>query len=174
MRNNIHPIWTPSDALKKNSAMHNYMQWLKTNNGPEVEDYESLWQWSIENPGAFWGSFWSWTEIKSHRPYNSVMKRPVTGMIGTNWFEGSSLNYAEHIFSRQTEQFPAIIFQTESGSSKEISWKVLRSSVAKLAGWMKEKLLPRVWLGIHEVPPRHKFSDILYRYTGSHPLQKAI
>ena len=119
--------------------MHNYMQWLKTNNGPEVEDYESIWQWSIENPEAFWESFWSWTEIESHRPYNSVMKSPGTGMIGTNWFEGSSLNYAEHIFSRQTEQFPAIIFQTESGSSKEISWKVLRSSVAKLAGWMKEK-----------------------------------
>ncbi len=137
MKKDIEPLWSPTEAFKKGSRLWNYMQWLKTYNGCEFTVYESLWQWSVEHPADFWESLWIYADIKSHGTYSKVMQKPSTGMIGTQWFEGATVNYAEHIFRHANPMHPAIIFQGEQGSSNEVSWATLRSSVAKIAGWMK-------------------------------------
>ena len=137
MRKDILPLWTPDDSFCKGSRLWDYMQWLKQYNGLNFKDYESLWQWSVDQPADFWESFWNYSAIISHHPNSGVMRKPSSGMIGTKWFEGATLNYAEHIFRNANEQYPAIIFQPEEGESKEISWSELSAAVSRLAGWMK-------------------------------------
>ncbi len=137
MKKDIRPLWSPTDAFRKGSRLWDYMQWLKQNKGLEFPDYDSLWKWSVENPADFWESFWTYAGVMSHDSFRRVMQKPASGMIGTRWFEGSTLNYAEHIFRNANDRHPAIIFQAEDGKSTEISWKDLGSAVAKLAGWMK-------------------------------------
>jgi acetoacetyl-CoA synthetase len=137
MKKDIRPLWAPTDEFRKSSRLWDYMQWLKQNKGLEFPDYDSLWKWSVDNPADFWESLWVYAGVKSHDSFSRVMQKPASGMIGTRWFEGSTLNYAEHIFLNANDRHPAIIFQAEEGKSIEISWKDLGSAVAKLAGWMK-------------------------------------
>jgi acetoacetyl-CoA synthetase len=53
-------------------------------------------------------------------------------MPHTRWFEGAMLNYAEEVFRRADDRFPAIIFQAEHIARQEISWAELRTQVAAL------------------------------------------
>lgn len=137
MRKDTLPLWTPTEEFRKASRLWEYMRWLKKNHQLDFADYDALWQWSVDQPSAFWQSFWNFAGIISHHEFSTVMQKPALDMIGTRWFEGATLNYAEHIFKNASEHYPAIIFSNEVGASKEISWATLYSSVARLAGWMK-------------------------------------
>ena len=52
--------------------------------------------------------------------------------FNVSWFEGVNLNYAEHIFRNFTNERPAIVFKSESGSINEITWEELRNKTASL------------------------------------------
>ncbi len=58
---------------------------------------------------------------------------------GARWFEGSTLNYAAHIFSNETTEHPALIFKSERQATIEWSWKELKSQVASLRKWLLEQ-----------------------------------
>ncbi len=58
-------------------------------------------------------------------------------MLGTKWFEASTLSYAEHVFRNRVEDRPAIIFSSEGADSREISWSELEAKVAAMALWMR-------------------------------------
>ena len=64
-------------------------------------------------------------------------------MIGTKWFSGATVNYAEHIFRNKTTDSPAIIFQSETKSTQHISWAELEEKVSKVAAWLKSKGIVR-------------------------------
>src|SRR5690606_5692531 len=49
------------------------------------------------------------------------------------------LNYAEHIFRKQNDINPAIIFKTETANLTQVSWKELRISVSSLQSFLKSK-----------------------------------
>lgn len=132
----VKPIWQPSELLKQRSYLFDFMQWVNQHNQRNIDDYDALWRWSIDKLEAFWGSFWTYAKIYSHQPYQFVLQKQM-GMIGTKWFEGSMLNYAEHVFRNRTSDRPALIFCNEAGNREEISWHQLELSVAKLANWMR-------------------------------------
>ena len=58
-------------------------------------------------------------------------------MLGTKWFEASTLSYAEHVFRNRVEDRPAIIFSSEGAVSREIYWSELEAKVAAMALWMR-------------------------------------
>ena len=53
-------------------------------------------------------------------------------MPGTKWFEGATLNYAEHIFRNYSDDRPALHYKNESSDSVSITWRELKESVSKL------------------------------------------
>ncbi len=53
-------------------------------------------------------------------------------MPEARWFEGASLNYAEHIFRNKTSARPAIVFRNEKGDAYNVSWLELETQVARL------------------------------------------
>jgi acetoacetyl-CoA synthetase len=138
MRKDILPLWTPSEVFKRGSHLWHYMQWLRDKKALSFPDYDSLWQWSADHPDAFWESFWDYAGVISHQPYKTVLQKPPEGMIGAKWFDGATLNYAEHIFRNASNRHPAIIFQHENDGAREISWEELERSVARLAAWLGE------------------------------------
>ena len=91
---------------------------------------------------VFWESLWQFCDIKSHTGYDSVLMKPAMGMIGTKWFTGATVNYAEHIFRNKTDLSPAIIFQSEISSMQEISWSELEEDVASGGQMVKVKRNP--------------------------------
>ena len=133
------PLWSPSESFKEQSQMHQYMQWLSGEKGLSFPGYEALYQWSIASPAAFWESLWQYFGIRSGQPYQAVLQSPRQGMIGTRWFEGATVSYAEHIFRQGSADRPAIISGSERGDAREISWPELEQSVAAFAQWLRDR-----------------------------------
>ncbi len=128
MKPTLIPAWTPSQHFKDNANISHYMAWLKNNYDLSFEDYESLWQWSVDDIDLFWESLWNYFEILSDKPYTEV--KSDHSMPYTRWFSGSEINYAEHIFRNATEHHPAIIYKSEDRQTRELSWQDLKTNVA--------------------------------------------
>ena len=95
------PLWSPSPQRIAEAQITAYRAWLKQHKGLHFDHYEALWQWSTEEFEAFWESIWEYGEVMSHRPYQRVVNQQE--MPGVSWFEGATLNYAEHILAPGTQ-----------------------------------------------------------------------
>ncbi|HRO44225.1 acetoacetate--CoA ligase [Agriterribacter sp.] len=123
-------LWQPSEQFKVNSNLAEYMQWLKDNLSLECKDYDTLWKWSVEHPVDFWQSISDYFKLIHHAPCRNVMSEDH--MPHTKWFEGGTLNYAEHIFRNATAERPALLFQSERHPLTSVSWEELKHKVAAL------------------------------------------
>ncbi len=128
-------LWTPSAGVVEGAELRRYQRWLATQRGLRFDDYDALWRWSVGEPEAFWASLWDYFEILSHHPYTRV--RSDAPMPATRWFEGATLNYAEHVFRRARGDTPAILFADESGASRTLGWDELARRVASLAAHLR-------------------------------------
>ena len=52
-------LWTPSEEVARNSNITAYMNWLRDKGIVDVDNYDALWRWSVDNIEAFWGSLWA-------------------------------------------------------------------------------------------------------------------
>ena len=128
-------LWKPSQQMQEASQLRKYQHWLEQHHQLRLYDYDDLWTWSTEHPAAFWESLWHYFDIIAHAPYAQVMSDDP--MPHTRWFEGSRLNYAEHIFRQYSDERPAIVFQSERHPLREISWASLRQQTAALAATLR-------------------------------------
>jgi len=56
----------------------------------------------------------------------------------TKWFEGISLNYAEHIFRRKEDHQTGIYWRDERGRQRALSWGDIRKETRKLQQFLRE------------------------------------
>ena len=132
------PLWEPSEELKENARISDYMQWLKDERDLSFEDYNELWEWSATDLEGFWASIWEYCGIEASKPYESVLAQRE--MPGTEWFPGAELNYAEHVLRHAADrpEEPAILHQSEVRPLGEVSWRDLQEKTAALAAGLRE------------------------------------
>jgi acetyl-CoA synthetase len=103
------------------------------------DDYQRLYQQSVENPDAFWGeqakAFLDWS-----KPWQQVQQSDLkTGQV--SWFKGAELNVSYNCIDRHLEsrgEQIAIVWEGDSPSeSAEITYKKLHNNVARLANVLK-------------------------------------
>ena len=133
------PLWRPGKQLLEQSNLKKYIDWLFVKKGLYFRDYANLWEWSVTDTEDFWESLWQFFSIKSHDNYFQVVNKPLSGMIGTRWFDKATLNYAEHVFRNKTKDRPALLFQSERHPLTELSWEELEMQVAAVATWLRRK-----------------------------------
>jgi acetoacetyl-CoA synthetase len=122
-------LWNPSPELIAQSNLTRFRNWLNQEKGLSFDSYDDLWTWSVTDLDNFWTCIWEYFGIL----HDGSITHVVQGSMPTcTWFEGTALNYAEHIFRKATSQHPAIIFKSESSPLQEISWASLRQQVASL------------------------------------------
>jgi acetoacetyl-CoA synthetase len=121
-------LWTPGRDLIEGSNLIQFQHWLKDKKSLQFSSYHELWQWSVNHPGPFWKSIWEYFDVLYDGTYDFVLKG---SMPECKWFEGTHLNYAEHIF-RKASSNPAIIFKSESSAIKSIGWNELKQQVSSL------------------------------------------
>jgi acetoacetyl-CoA synthetase len=97
-------LWSPRPEFAGTSQVAQYMGWLDTNRQRRFEDYDALWRWSVAEPEDFWASIWAYFDVQSDQPYLRVLDRRV--MPGARWFEGSLVNYAEHLLRHEAQAAP--------------------------------------------------------------------
>jgi len=127
--------WESNEELQQSAGLVKYKEWLSINKSLHFKDYESLWQWSTTSTADFWESLWEYFKIIAHEPYTKVLSEDI--MPDTIWFEGATLNYAEHVFRNAVDQEPAIIFKAENKDVSIISWEQLKKQTAQLANYLK-------------------------------------
>lgn len=132
------PLWKPDRKLIDSSQMKRYLDWLFVKKGLYFRDYHDLWDWSTTDLEDFWQSIWQFFNLQSHRDYQEVIEKPASEMIGTRWFTGATLNYAEHIFRNKTGERPALLFQSEQRPLTSLSWSELEHQVAAIAHFLRE------------------------------------
>ncbi|HKK88135.1 MAG TPA: acetoacetate--CoA ligase [Saprospiraceae bacterium] len=130
-------LWKPSKEFMQNSHMFVFMQWVNTKYKKSFQDYDDLWQWSVNEKEQFWEAVWNYFDIDYEGDYEKV----VSGgqMPNQKWFEGTKLNYAAHIFRQSNDNEPAIIYKCENNQKRELSWRDLREQVARLQAYLKEQ-----------------------------------
>jgi acetoacetyl-CoA synthetase len=112
------------------------MEWLQSHPNYQLQatTYAELWEWSTQHIEQFWTSIWEYFDIISHQPYQRVLSGQ---MPSARWFEGATLNYAEHIFRKASSNRPAILFCAENTPVQSISWEELEVAVCKVANWLR-------------------------------------
>lgn len=128
-------LWRPSTDFIAHANLNQYRHWLQQQQALHFEDYEALWGWSVVDPAAFWESLWQYFDIKSDTPYQAVLSDDP--MPDARWFEGSTLNYAEHVFKSYNKEHPALIFQSERQALTALSWADLKQQVAALSQYLR-------------------------------------
>jgi acetoacetyl-CoA synthetase len=86
-------LYRPSRKLRERSRLAEFIGWLATARGVEVDGYDALHAWSITEIEAFWTAVWDYFEVHGHTPATRVLSGT---MPDARWFEGATLNYAEH------------------------------------------------------------------------------
>ena len=115
-------LWQPSAEQQENANISRFMQWVGADYGVEVTDYAALYQWSIENPAAFWSLMWDFAGIKATRK-GEVILTHENSMPGALWFPDARLNYAENLLRQPEKSNIAIIFRGENGETRRISYQ---------------------------------------------------
>lgn len=129
-------LWQPSEEQIKSTNMYRFMDVVNEKYDKDFTEYESLYQWSINNISDFWASMWGFAGILASKPYEEVID-DVTRMPGAKWFSGARLNFAENLL-RYRDDRVAVIFKGEDQDAVEMSYAELYDEVARIAKSLKE------------------------------------
>lgn len=97
-------------------------------------DYRDLWQWSVDEPEAFWGALWRYFDL-GDIPGKVLADDSMPGAV---WFPGVRLNYVDQIARQARTDRPAILSLGEGSAITELSWAELLSRTAAFANTLTE------------------------------------
>ena len=123
-------LWMPPADARERFLLGRFMDWLHSERGLDLSDYEELRRWSIADLEGFWSAVWDFFEIRAHEPYRRVLGSRE--MPGAEWFPGARLNYAEHMVGRDEDvDSVAVVAHSQSRDPIELTFGDLREQVAR-------------------------------------------
>lgn len=128
-------LWSPPERFSKSSNLQQYLEWLQKNRSLSFDGYQSLWEWSTTQIADFWESLWSYFDIIDHGALKKTLS--IDNMPYSKWFDGTRLNYTEHVFRQASAQYPALLYKPEGGEIQEMSWSDLQRQVAAIQHYLK-------------------------------------
>lgn len=126
------PATTPSANASIHSgpddtALDTYVRWLR-GQGREIDSYQQLWRWSVENLDDFWASLWDYFTIDSS--YETVLAS--RDLPGAQWFPGAALNYAERVLGHGDDSDrPAILAYSQTRDPVTVTFGELAERVGR-------------------------------------------
>jgi acetoacetyl-CoA synthetase len=129
-------LWEPTGEMRERATLTRFARWVGETRGVEdAEEYHRLWRWSVEELDDFWAAVWEFFEIESETGFQKVLGRRE--MPGAEWFPGTRVSYARHIFRGKDDADVAIRHASELRELGEWTWGDLRSQVARLAAGLR-------------------------------------
>ena len=128
-------LWKINEDKLKRTNLALYSNFIEKNyNISFGNNFNHLWQWSIENTELFWKTIWDFTKVKGNLGNKLLHKSNI--FFKNKFFPDSYLNYAENLLKKNNKD-SAIIFKSENGYKTTLSWQDLNSKVAKVSHWLK-------------------------------------
>ncbi len=120
-------IWQPTQERIERTNVWRFMRKLG------FSDREAFLAWSREHSEEFWASLVAEVGIEWFTPYDRVLDAS-RGVEWTQWFTGGKLNIAWNTLDRHaTQGRPAIIAESEDGSTRTVSFAQLKNDVDNMA-----------------------------------------
>ena len=99
-------VWEPSVEEVERAEVTAFARWVEETRSVRVtESYDQLWRWSADDVEGFWRAVWERYDVQASGRATAVLSGRE--MPGATWFEGVSLNYAEHVFREDGPAAPA-------------------------------------------------------------------
>jgi acetoacetyl-CoA synthetase len=129
-------LWTPSPERVERATLTRYRHWLEEVHGLRFDTYDELWRWSVADLEGFWASLAEFCDVR----FEVRGSRVLGGleMPGAEWYSGSRLSYAEHIFRGKRDEEVAIREASELRELGEWTWGRLRREVAAIAAGLRD------------------------------------
>ncbi len=107
-------LWQPTSPKRAQSRIADYIGYLQRTRGLRFDDYASLYAWSVSELGEFWSSIADYFGV-------AFTTRGAAGPSGAlpqaHWFEGATLNYAEHALRERGAEV-AVVALRENGARR--------------------------------------------------------
>ena len=128
-------LWEPAESFRDGTRLRAFMQWLRSERGLAFDDYQSLWQWSVDDLAAFWSAVWEFFDIQADGDPSVVLASDR--MPGARWFPDVRLNYAEHAFRHADAGRPALLSRVEGHPPVAVDWEQLAAAAGALAAFLR-------------------------------------
>jgi acetoacetyl-CoA synthetase len=117
--------------------MGDFIRWLRTERGLNFDTYAELWQWSVDDLPAFWGSIWDYFGVLAHADPEAVLTGDA--MPGTRWFPGATLNYAEHVLRMPgvADDQPIVLAYSQTRDRVTLTAAELREQVRRVRAGLR-------------------------------------
>ena len=125
------PLWTPSLEHVEQANLTAFMREVGKTWQREFADYDDLHRWSVDKPGEFWASIWSFCDVIASERGEAVVE-DIEKMPGARWFPHAKLNFAENVLRRRDDH-AAIVFRGENQVVARMTYKELYEQVSQLS-----------------------------------------
>ncbi len=123
------PIWSPSKQQINSAILSEFIATVNSHAGNNIKDYQSLWQWSIDESETFWDLTWDFCGVIGDKG-KRILDDNGGSMLGAKFFPDASINYAENLLKNRDDGV-AIIFRDETGKEQQITHAKLYNQVSK-------------------------------------------
>jgi len=130
------PLWQPDADRMRDSLLARFITAAQQTTGRTFDNYEQLWQWSVDESAQFWQLLWSFSGIIGKQGDRALIQGDK--MPGAKWFPDARLNFAENMLApRVGAAEDALVFWGENKVRSRVTWTQLRSQVAQLAAALR-------------------------------------
>ena len=123
------PLWCPSPERAAATNMAAFMQQAG------FDSFDALWQWSADQPEAFWPQVWDFCGAVGQRGDTVLLNGKR--MPGASWFPDARLNYAENLL-KQPDASDAMVFWGEGKVKRRLSRATLYAEVSRFQQALKD------------------------------------
>ncbi|MGH2913594.1 MAG: acetoacetate--CoA ligase [Solirubrobacteraceae bacterium] len=129
-------LWRPSEERVTRATLTRFTRWLADTRGLRFDDYEALWRWSVRDLDGFWSAIVQFFSLRFSSGGEVVLGERT--MPRAQWFPGSTISYAEHVFAGKDDGGVAIRSLSEVRPELETwTWGRLRDETARVAAGLR-------------------------------------
>ena len=128
------PLWTPSQASIDAANMTRFIAQVNQRHDLSINDYDALYQWSIDRKETFWSEAWDFCEIIGDKGERILIDGE--DIENAQWFPDATLNFAENLLRNKNDEI-AIYFRAEDQVDYSLTYRELYDQVASVSDWLK-------------------------------------
>ena len=124
------PLWSPSPERIAAANLTRFMREVGAQQGMSFDGYDALYDWSIDQPEAFWRAIWGFCGVIGDGP-GTVALADGDKMPGAQFFPEAQINFAENLLRRRDDS-DAMVFWAEDKVKRRMTWRELYDQVSRL------------------------------------------
>ncbi|MGA8009225.1 MAG: acetoacetate--CoA ligase [Thiomonas sp.] len=124
------PLWRPSPQRIAASHIEAFRLWVNSRHGLQLQDYQSLLDWSVAEQPKFWDAVWETSGVIAQHKGERVLIN-ADSMLDARFFPDARLNFAQNLL-RRNDDAVALHFWGEDRVQLSLSWRELHAEVSRL------------------------------------------